>query len=218
MDLGLALDVGPDPIILLLLAPIADALFGGGALRVDRALFSPRAVLARMIGGLERRLNREWRGAITRLIRGLLLVVVVAALSYGAGWALLALAAAVPFTWIIVLALIFALVSQRGAFDAVRGYLPAFMTGLFLSLAALVVPGASPLRGLVALAGRRVAGPLNRWWPTAVMHAAFGSDPASSGNPEPPANLLDRVLYLYAVAVGVSFLAVLLVAMRRVAM
>ena len=41
------------------------------------------------------------------------------------------------------------------------------------------------------------------------MHAAFGSDPASSGNPQPPANLLDRVLYLYAVAVGVNFLAVL---------
>ena len=98
VDLGLALDVGPDPIILLLLALIADALFGGGAPRADRARFSPRAVLARMIGGLERRLNREWRGAITRLIRGLLLVVVVAALSYGAGWALLALAAAVPFT------------------------------------------------------------------------------------------------------------------------
>ena len=317
VDLGLALDVGPDPIILLLLALIADALFGGGAPRVDRARFSPRAVLARMIGGLERRLNREWRGAITRLIRGLLLVVVVAALSYGAGWALLALAAAVPFTWIIALALLFTLVSQRGAFDAARGisralagdglaaarraalpllgeegaalpqarlvdrtvsrlaerlsadvvapafwfvllglpglcayvaiaimgeqlredrpefesfgfpasrldevigYLPAFLTGLFLSLAALVVPGASPLRGLTALAGRRVAGPLNRWWPAAVMHAAFGSDPASSGHPQPPANLLDRVLYLYAVAVGVNFLAVLLVAMRRVAM
>ena len=30
--------------------------------------------------------------------------------------------------------------------DEVIGYLPAFMTGLFLSLAAIVVPGASPLR------------------------------------------------------------------------
>ncbi len=52
VDLGLALDVGPEPIILLLLALIADALFGGGALGADRARFSPRAVLARMIGGL----------------------------------------------------------------------------------------------------------------------------------------------------------------------
>ena len=271
-----------------------------------------------------RRLNRQRRGAATRLVRGFLTALVVVGASAAAGWGVATAADAVPFAWVLVLLLILSLVSPREPFERSRAvaraldrdglvagreaadplfgtdslamnehdltgsavlflahrfnegfvaaafwfvflglpglaayraidvmghglsddekafvtfgftasrlnevvcYLPAFLAGLLLALAALVVPGASPPRTLAALTNPRAPRPLSRGWPAAAMFGAFGLAPpnvrARALPPggvgfKLPGGMLACALYLYAVAAMIGFAGVALVAMVRV--
>ena len=64
LDLSFAaLAFGPDPIVLFVIALLADAALGRGARRGGRFLAQPNEFLARLVATLERRLNRQRRGA-----------------------------------------------------------------------------------------------------------------------------------------------------------
>ena len=276
LDLSFAaLAFGPDPIVLFVIALLADAALGRGVRRGGRFLAQPNEFLARLVATLEWRLNRQRRGAATRLVRGFLTALVVVGASAAAGWGVATAADAVPFAWVLVLLLILSLVSPREPFARSRAvaraldrdglvagreaadplfgtdslamnehdltgsavlflahrfnevvcYLPAFLAGLLLALAALVVPGASPPRTLAALTNPRAPRPLSRGWPAAAMFGAFGLAPpnvrARALPPggvgfKLPGGMLACALYLYAVAAMIGFAGVALVAMVRV--
>ena len=117
LDLSFAaLAFGPDPIILLLLVLLVDVVLGAVRRRNGPPAGLAPQVLAPLIDALDRRLNREQRGAATRLIRGLLLVVFVAALGYLAGQVGAALWAQVPLGWIAGFLLVLGLIDQRRPF------------------------------------------------------------------------------------------------------
>jgi adenosylcobinamide-phosphate synthase len=76
-----------DPLLLLYIAMIVDALFGemGG---LFRAVPHPVVVAGRAIAWCERRLNRSRRRDAVRRARGMLTVIVLVGLAAGLGWAL----------------------------------------------------------------------------------------------------------------------------------
>ncbi|MCH6587875.1 MAG: cobalamin biosynthesis protein, partial [Proteobacteria bacterium] len=81
--------LGPpaDPFALLLLALAVDAAFGDPKW-LYRVLPHPVAMIGKLIEAGERRLNRPDLGRVAGVLRGLLLVVLVVAVSAGLGWAL----------------------------------------------------------------------------------------------------------------------------------
>lgn len=110
---------GPEILILLLLALLIDAYVGDMGWLFG-AVPHPVAVAGRMIGGLDRRLNREHRGDGERRVRGALVVLVMVAGAGVLGWAIHWLAISVPLGWLAELFLLVALIAQRSLFDHVR--------------------------------------------------------------------------------------------------
>jgi adenosylcobinamide-phosphate synthase len=76
-----------DPLLLLYLGLMLDALFGEMGL-LFRALPHPVVVAGRVIAGFERRLNRSNRSERVRRVRGILTVIVLAGGAAAFGWAL----------------------------------------------------------------------------------------------------------------------------------
>lgn len=85
-----------------------------------RRLPHPVVVMGRLIGALERRLNRVELGDRTRLVRGALTVAIVVGAAALAGWLVAQLAAAVELGWIAELVAVAVLLAQRDLFDHVR--------------------------------------------------------------------------------------------------
>jgi adenosylcobinamide-phosphate synthase len=109
---------GPDIFGLCLIALAVDALLGNaGWLR--RLIPHPALILAAATGGLAARLNRVQRGPATRLIRGLLVVIILLVPVFLIGLGFQKLSATIPFFWIAALILIVAMVVQRGPFDEI---------------------------------------------------------------------------------------------------
>lgn len=110
---------GPEPIFLFLLAVVLDGLLGPLIRRLP--LPQPDRLITALTLGLERRLNRDNRSAITRLLRGLLLVLFL--LAAGGAFALAAgfVATEVPFGWVLGLAVLLILITQNRPFGAARG-------------------------------------------------------------------------------------------------
>ncbi len=110
---------GPAPVLVLLAALILD-----GALPdtpwLFRAVPHPLGAARVLTRALDRRLNREKRGEIVRLIRGFLVLIVVVGLAAGAGWLVERAAGAVAYGWLAELALLVVLVEQRGLVRRVR--------------------------------------------------------------------------------------------------
>ena len=107
----------PEPFLVLLAAFVLEAL--GGA-RLRRFAWHPVRLLESAVATLEPRLNRPERGAVNRLIRGLLLVAILALVAAGAGWAVAVLGATAPFGWLAVLAAATMLIDQRRPFEEAR--------------------------------------------------------------------------------------------------
>ena len=107
----------PEPFLILLAALALDAV-GGNRLR--RYAWHPQRVLEATVAFLEPRLNRPQRGAVNRLLRGALLVAVLALLGAAVAWLVTVLGARVPFGWIAVLAATMTLIDQRRPFDEAR--------------------------------------------------------------------------------------------------
>lgn len=108
-----------DPLIILLLGLVLDAVVGDMP-----ALFGivphPVAVVGRLIGFLEQRLNRENRDAATRSSRGALVAGFVAVLAALAGWLVLSVTRRLAAGWLIELFVVTVLVAQRSLYDHVR--------------------------------------------------------------------------------------------------
>jgi adenosylcobinamide-phosphate synthase len=108
----------PDTILLVLLALALDWVVGD--MRVlFRVVPHPVQLVGALVAFLERRLNREWRAAATRRLRGLLVVAVLVALAAILGFEIARLSRAVPYGWVIELFFVTALVAQRSLFDHV---------------------------------------------------------------------------------------------------
>ncbi len=122
MDLDFSLAAwapGPEPIFIFLFAVLLDA--GLGPLLRRLSLPHPDRFITALTLRLERRLNRDKRSPATRLIRGLILVLLLLAVG-GALAAVVSLAAAtLPFGWIIALAVLLAFITQNRPFGAARG-------------------------------------------------------------------------------------------------
>ncbi|MEE8274920.1 MAG: adenosylcobinamide-phosphate synthase CbiB [Alphaproteobacteria bacterium] len=123
-----ALALGPHPLILLLFALILDAYIGDPP-GIYRLVPHPVALMGRMAAGLERRLNREERGVVTRRVRGVLVVVVLVGLAAVAGVAIEHLARAVPFGWFVELLLVMTLIAQNALYRHVKAVARALEDG-----------------------------------------------------------------------------------------
>jgi len=105
--------------VLVLVAALAlDALFGEMALLLRNALH-PVVAIGRVIGWLDRRLNRPERGAAARFWRGVFTAACVALLAGGFGWLVAVLTAGFPGGWMIEALLVAILLAQRSLFEHV---------------------------------------------------------------------------------------------------
>ncbi|MEK7244424.1 MAG: adenosylcobinamide-phosphate synthase CbiB [Pseudomonadota bacterium] len=109
---------GVDPLILLSMALLADAIFGEPKF-LFRLVRHPVAVIGGGIAWLDRKLNREQRSEGTRALRGFLALIVVAGGAALAGLAVAWLSRNHPFGWIVEFPLVVVLLAQRSLYDHV---------------------------------------------------------------------------------------------------
>lgn len=107
------------PLVLLLIALALEPLLGEARGPLAR-LPHPVRPLGQLIVDLEHKLNRDERAPADRRMRGILVVVFVTGLAVAVGLIVQAIAAIVPFGWLLELALIIALLAQRSLFQHVR--------------------------------------------------------------------------------------------------
>ena len=108
-----------DPLLLLLLALVLDAVVGDMPVLFG-VVPHPVAVLGRFIAFLERRLNRTSRDEATRTVRGGLVAGLIVVLAALAGWLVLSLTRRFAAGWLIELFFVTVLVAQRSLYDHVR--------------------------------------------------------------------------------------------------
>ncbi|WP_255448503.1 adenosylcobinamide-phosphate synthase CbiB [Telmatospirillum sp. J64-1] len=112
-------DTGLSPLLILLLALALDAVVGEMSL-IFRVLPHPVAAIGKLIGLLERKLNRPSRTEGSRRMRGILVLVFMLLLSAGIGWGIAWAARQVPYGWIAEVVLASLLIAQRSLYDHVR--------------------------------------------------------------------------------------------------
>lgn len=117
----------PDRYLLLALALALDALVGDMGW-IFRTASHPVALLGRAVGFLEKKLNRARRSDRARLLRGAVVVVVVAIGSIGLGLAFAALIESYDL-WLAELVIVAVLVAQRGLYNHVRAVAKALAAG-----------------------------------------------------------------------------------------
>ncbi len=117
-----------DPLFLWLLVLAADALFAGLP-GIRRVLAAPLAGVGRLTIWFDRRLNRERRSAVNRMIRGAIVVSALLAFAWTVGAAVQALARALPTGWLIEAAAVLSLIFQRRLVDAIRAVMGALGKG-----------------------------------------------------------------------------------------
>ena len=102
-----------DPLFLLLLALALEAYIGDRPLS-RQALPYPRRLVGRLVGLLERRLNRADRPPEVLRVRGRILAAGLTAMALVAGVGVALVTRFYPFAWILEALLLVTLVSQRG--------------------------------------------------------------------------------------------------------
>ncbi len=107
-----------DPLLLLLAALALDAAIGDPA-ALFRRLPHPVALAGKLIGGLERRLNRPEFSESARGSRGIAAVLAVVGLAAGVGALIDGLVAQSPWGAIVEIAVLAVLLAQRGLYDHV---------------------------------------------------------------------------------------------------
>lgn len=107
------------PLLLLLAALALEPLLGEARGPFSR-IPHPVRPIGWLVAALEHKLNREERSPTDRRARGILVVVLVVGLAAAIGAGIEALARAVPFGWVLELAMIVALLAQRSLFQHVR--------------------------------------------------------------------------------------------------
>lgn len=113
----------------LLLAALALDAVAGRAWGPLARLPHPVRLIGTAIDVLERKLNRPQRGERARLLRGALVVVLLAAAALGFGAAAHVAARTVPLAWLIEVVLVTTLLAQRSLFTHVRDVAVALALG-----------------------------------------------------------------------------------------
>lgn len=108
-----------DPLILLLLALVLDAAVGGMG-PVFRVLPHPVAILGKLIGWFDAKLNRAHRSPVDRAARGAFTVIIMIGLAAAVGWGVQWLTFHHDFGWVLELFLLIVLLAQRELYGAVR--------------------------------------------------------------------------------------------------
>ncbi|MDA0260891.1 MAG: cobalamin biosynthesis protein [Proteobacteria bacterium] len=108
---------------------MGDLLLGGLIGHRLPLVVRPVALLEQLTNALERRLNRSFRSAATRLIRGLILLLMLALPVAVAAKLIEEAADTVPFIWILELVFVAALTSPRMPFDDMRAATRAIAGG-----------------------------------------------------------------------------------------
>ncbi len=110
---------GLDPLALMLIAMILDALIGG--VRIMPGLMPhPVEIIGALVDLLDRRLNRAHRTQTDRAVRGFIAAMFVVVVCGAVGWGIAWLTQNHDFGWIIELAGLVALLAQRSLYDHVR--------------------------------------------------------------------------------------------------
>ena len=109
---------GVDPLILLLMALLADAILGK-PMFLSHLVRHPVVIIGGAIAWLDRKLNHEQRSEATRVFRGLLALVLVTGGAGLAGLAVAWLSRNHPFGWIIEFPLVVMLLAGRSLHDHV---------------------------------------------------------------------------------------------------
>lgn len=107
-----------EPLTILAAALLLDALFGEMGL-LFRLLPHPVQAMGRLVGALDRKLNRPGRGEAARIVRGVFALLVVVAAAGIAGWLIARLARGIPAGWLIEAFLVAALLAQRSLYQHV---------------------------------------------------------------------------------------------------
>lgn len=118
LPFGTHFGTAPDALLLLFMALAVDAVFGEMG-PLFRLLPHPVVLLGRMIAALDKRLNKPALPESDRRLRGVVLVVLMAALALGIGGAIAFVARAVPHLWLIEVFAAAVLIAQRALFEHV---------------------------------------------------------------------------------------------------
>jgi adenosylcobinamide-phosphate synthase len=105
-----------DPLIVMTLALILDAVVGDMRW-LFRAIPHPVALIGRLIGFLDDKLNRAGCGVATVLARGLVVVALVTALAAAIGWALSRTAQLLPHGGTLEVFFVTVMIAQRSLYD-----------------------------------------------------------------------------------------------------
>ena len=117
---GLSGDIhGFDPLVLILLALMAEAYLGAMT-PLFRRVRHPVVLIGGLVGWMDRKLNRDSRSQADRFARGFLVTLAVVALTGAVGWGVAWLSLAHPFGWVVELALLITLLAQRSLYTHVR--------------------------------------------------------------------------------------------------
>lgn len=108
-----------DPLVLLLLALVLDAAVGGMG-PIFKILPHPIALLGRLIGWFDLKLNRAHRTPVDRAARGALTVIIVVAIAAAVGLGVQWLTFHHDFGWVVELFMLVVLLAQRELYAAVR--------------------------------------------------------------------------------------------------
>ncbi len=118
LPFGTHFGTAPDALFLLFMALALDAMFGEMG-PLFRLLPHPVVLLGRMIAALDKRLNKPSLPEPDRRLRGVVLVVLMAALALGIGGAIAFAARAVPHLWPVEVFAAAVLIAQRALFEHV---------------------------------------------------------------------------------------------------
>lgn len=108
----------PDALLLLFMALAVDAVFGEMG-PLFRLLPHPVVLLGRLIGRLDKRLNKPSLPETDRKVRGVVLVVLMTGLALGLGAAIAFVARTLPHAWLLEVFVAATLVAQRSLFNHV---------------------------------------------------------------------------------------------------
>jgi len=107
-----------DTTVIAVIAMLVDGVVGDMNWLFSR-IAHPIAMLGRMIDLFDRRLNRENRDKMTRLILGLIVTFVVVAFATAVGLLVSWLARTAPFAWLVEVIAVVILLAQRSLYDHV---------------------------------------------------------------------------------------------------
>ena len=113
------LATGPGPYLLLLMALALDAYIGDPPV-LYRVVPHPVALMGRVVGWCDAKLNREDRGDATRRFRGGLAALALVGIAATVGWAIHWAVGRISFGWLAELVVVMTLIAQRSLYKHVR--------------------------------------------------------------------------------------------------